>query len=77
MARCYLLPKMADHNANKITVQVQIEPTPGVPETSSLQPTASAEARSEARRTQSERDTSEAILPRDPRRPLTTKRDCK
>ena len=52
---------MADHNANKITVQVQVEPTPGVPETSSLQPTASAEARPEARRTQSEKDTSSAM----------------
>ncbi len=52
---------MADHNANKITVQVQVEPTPEAPETSSLEPTASAEARSEARRTQPERDTPNAV----------------
>ncbi len=52
---------MADHNANKITVQVQVEPTSEAPETSSLQPTASAGARSEARRTQPEKDTPNAV----------------
>ncbi len=52
---------MADHNANKITVWVQVEPTPGTPETNSQQPTASTEARSEARRAQPERDTPDAI----------------
>ncbi len=52
---------MADHNANKVTVQVQVEPTPEVPETCSMQPTAPAETRPEARRTQSEKDTSDAI----------------
>ena len=52
---------MADHNANKITVRVQVEPTPGAPETSSHQPTASAEACSEARRAQLERDTPDAV----------------
>ncbi len=52
---------MADHDTNKITVQVQVEPTPGVPETRSLQPTAYAEVCPEARRTQSEKDTSSAM----------------
>ncbi len=51
---------MADHNAKKIIVQVQVEPTPGAPETNSQQPTASAEARSEARRAQPKRDTPDA-----------------
>ncbi len=52
---------MADHNANKITVRVQVEPTPEAPETSSQRPIASAEARSEARRAQPERDTPDAV----------------
>ena len=52
---------MADHNANKITVRVQVESTPEAPETSSQQPTASVETRSEARRAQPERGTSDAV----------------
>ena len=52
---------MADHNANKITVQVQVEPTPGAAETNSQQPTASAEARSDARRAQPEKATPDTV----------------
>ncbi len=42
-------------------MQVQVKPTPEVPETSRMQPTAPAGARSEARRTQSEKDAPNAI----------------
>ncbi len=52
---------MADHNANKITVRVQVESTPEAPENSSQQPTASAKTRSEARRAQPERGTPDAV----------------
>ena len=52
---------MADHNANKITVRVQVEPTPGVAETNSQQPTASAEARPDARRAQPKKATPDAV----------------
>ncbi len=66
---------MADHNANKIMVQVQVEPTPAVAGltqadspvlraeragTTSQQPTASEEARSNARRTQPDGATPDA-----------------
>ncbi len=51
---------MADHNANKITVQVQVEPTPGAAETSNQPSTAAAEARPDAQRTQPEEATPEA-----------------
>ncbi len=52
---------MADHNANKITVRVQVESTLKAPEASSQQLTASAETRSEAQRAQPEKDTPEAV----------------
>ncbi len=52
---------MADHNANKITVRVQVEPIPGAAETNSQQPDASAEARSDAQRTQPEEATPDAV----------------
>ena len=42
---------MTDHNANKITIQVQVEPTPVMAETNNQQPTASVEARPDARGT--------------------------
>ncbi len=42
-------------------MRVQVESTPEVPETSSQQPTASAETRSEARRAQPEKDTPKAV----------------
>ena len=47
---------MADH----ITVRVQVEPTPGTAKTNSQQPAASAEARSNARRTQPKEATPDA-----------------
>ena len=61
---------MADHNANKITVRVQVEPTPGEAETNSQQPTTSAEARSDARRVQSEEATPDAIASGPPIPPM-------
>ncbi len=51
---------MADHNANKITVRVQVEPTPGAAETSNQQSTAAAEACADAQRTQPEEATPDA-----------------
>ncbi len=51
---------MADHNANKITVRLQVEPTPGAAETNNQQSTAAAEARPDAQRTQPEEATPEA-----------------
>ncbi len=52
---------MADHNTNKITVRVQVKPTPVAAETNNQQPTASVEARSDARRTQPKEAIPDAI----------------
>ncbi len=46
---------MADHNANKITMRVQVEPIPGAAETNSQQ------VCSDARRTQPEEATPDAV----------------
>ncbi len=66
---------MADHNANKVTVQVQVEPTPVAAETNNQQPTASAEARPDARRTQPEEAASDAVAPGPPGPPTTANTD--
>ncbi len=75
---------MADHNANKITVQVQVEPTPAVAEltqadssalraetagTTSQQPTTSAEARPDARSMQPDGATPDAAASGPPMSP--------
>ncbi len=52
---------MADHNANKITVRVQVEPTPVAAETYNQQPAVSAEARPDARKTQPEEPAPDAV----------------
>ncbi len=61
---------MADHNANKITVRVQVEPTPVAAETNNQQPTASAEARPDTRRTQPEEATPDAVASGPPIPPM-------
>ena len=81
---------MADHNANKITVQVQVEPTPAVAEptqadssalraemagTTSQQPTTSEEACPDARRTQPEGATPDAAASGPPGPPTATGSD--
>ncbi len=52
---------MADHNANKITVRVQVEPTPVATETNNQQPAVSAKARPDARGTQPEGAAPDAV----------------
>ncbi len=52
---------MADHNANKITVRVQVEPTPEAAETNDQQPATSAEARPDTRGTQPKEAAPDAV----------------
>ncbi len=81
---------MADHNANKITVQVQVEPAPAVAEptqadssalrgetarTTSQQPTTSEEACPDTRRTQPEGATPNAAASGPPRPPTAAGSD--
>ncbi len=66
---------MADHNANKITVRVQVEPTPVAAETNNQPPAISTEAHPDARKTQPEEAASDAIASGPPMPPTATNTD--